>query len=283
MAQITLWGASYSDVPAVDLPTTGGGTSTFYEVSGSQTLTSNATYDVTTLEQVVVNVAGGGGSSQQILCGTSTPSSSTGNNGDIYMVMSSGGSLEAYPASFTSSGMSSTSNASKCIGVSAEDGSATGNMYSSGSGTTGVVEYAFDLSSIPSNVTVESVACVVKAHEENSSRSTFTLQLYSGSTAKGSETTVSGTSNSTYNLTTGSWSRSELDSLVLHTEYGYYGGLVAGATLTITYTTGSPAFEVTLDGTASGWSITGSNIYQKSNGAWSAVTTATLDTTITKA
>lgn len=32
MAQnITLWGASYSDVPAVELPKTGGGTATFVE------------------------------------------------------------------------------------------------------------------------------------------------------------------------------------------------------------------------------------------------------------
>lgn len=31
MADVTLWGASYSDVPAVNLPKTGGGTATFYE------------------------------------------------------------------------------------------------------------------------------------------------------------------------------------------------------------------------------------------------------------
>ena len=31
MADVTLLGASYSDVPAVELPQTGGGTVTFYE------------------------------------------------------------------------------------------------------------------------------------------------------------------------------------------------------------------------------------------------------------
>lgn len=31
MAEVTLLGASYSDVPAVELPQTGGGTVTFYE------------------------------------------------------------------------------------------------------------------------------------------------------------------------------------------------------------------------------------------------------------
>ena len=34
MANVTLWGASYSDVPAVTLPKTGGGTVTFYENGG---------------------------------------------------------------------------------------------------------------------------------------------------------------------------------------------------------------------------------------------------------
>ena len=31
MAEVTLWGASYSDVPAVDLPKTGGGTARFWD------------------------------------------------------------------------------------------------------------------------------------------------------------------------------------------------------------------------------------------------------------
>lgn len=61
MANITLMGASYSDVPAVDLPATGGGTARFHEVSGSQSITTNGTYDVTTKAEVVVNVSGGGG------------------------------------------------------------------------------------------------------------------------------------------------------------------------------------------------------------------------------
>ena len=57
---ITLLGASYSDVPAVTLPQTGGGTATFYDDTGSQTYTQNGTYDVTGLATAVVNVSGGG-------------------------------------------------------------------------------------------------------------------------------------------------------------------------------------------------------------------------------
>lgn len=61
MADIILLGQTYYDVPDVNLPQVGGGTAVFYEVSGSQTLTQNDTYDVTTLASVTVNVSGGGG------------------------------------------------------------------------------------------------------------------------------------------------------------------------------------------------------------------------------
>ena len=227
----------------------------------------------------VTGTGQGGGASQKIYSGESAPASSLGSNGDVYIKTSSGGSIEVYPADFTSSGMSSTSNASKCIGVSAEDGNSTQNMYSSGQSTTGVVEYSFDLSSIPSNATITNVSCVVKAHEENASRSEFTLQLYSGNTAKGSQTTVNGTSNTNYTLVCGSWTRAEIDNLVLHTEYGYYGGLVAGATLTIEYST-SGGYEVKLTGSSDSWSISGTGIYHKASGSWSSVSSVTLESTI---
>lgn len=58
---ISLLGAVYYGVPAVQLPQNGGGTATFYDASGSQTVTSNGTYDVTALAEMVVNVAGGCG------------------------------------------------------------------------------------------------------------------------------------------------------------------------------------------------------------------------------
>lgn len=223
-----------------------------------------------------------GGSSQKIYSGENAPSSSIGANGDVYILASSGGTKEAYPEDYTASGMSSTSNASACIGKSADEGSSTANMYSSGQSTTGIVEYTFDLSDIPSNATITSVSCQVKAHEENASRSTFTLQLYSGSTAKGSATTVSGTSNTIYTLTTGSWTRAELDNLKLHTTYGYYGGLVAGATLSIEYTTGDASYEVKLNGSSSGWSISGNGIYKKQNGTWSSVSSVDLEDSIAR-
>lgn len=59
MANVSLWGTDYTNVPALDVPQTGGGEVRFYEVGGSQTITQNNTYDVTSLAQVVVNVSGG--------------------------------------------------------------------------------------------------------------------------------------------------------------------------------------------------------------------------------
>lgn len=218
---------------------------------------------------------------QAVLSGTSAPSASVGSDGDIYLVLSGGGSVEAYPEEITaSSGMNSTSNATACIGKSASAGSSTSNVYSSGQSTTGVIEYGFDLSGVPADATVTSVACSVKAHEENASRSTMTLQLYAGSTAKGSKTTVNGTSNTVYDLTTGTWTRSELDTLVLHTEYGYYGGLVAGATLTVEYSAEQQA-SATLTVTEDGWTL-GGEIWQKGGGAWSQVSTVALESAISR-
>lgn len=210
---------------------------------------------------------------QHIYTGTSAPTSSIGSDGDIYLVLSGGGSVEVYPDDYTAHSVSNSSNASSAIGKSASAGSSTSNIYSSSSGTTGVVEYTFDLSGVPSNATISSVSCAVKAHEENASRSEFTLQLYAGSTAKGSETTVSGTSNTIYNLTTGTWTRAELDTLVLHTEYGYYGGLVAGATLTVEYMA-ELQNNCTLTVTEDGWAL-GGEIYRKS-GSWQQVSSVQL-------
>ena len=54
-------GASYSDVPAIDVPlATGSGNARFYDCVGSKDITENGTVDVTGLASVNVNVSGGG-------------------------------------------------------------------------------------------------------------------------------------------------------------------------------------------------------------------------------
>ena len=119
------------------------------------------------------------------------------------------------------------------------------------------------------------MSCVVKAHEENASRSTMTVQLYAGSTAKGSVTTVSGTSNANYTLDVGTWTRAELDSLQMVMSVGYYGGLIAGATLTISYET-EPQWTASLTGNGSGITMTSGVMYKKDGGAWVKTTSVAL-------
>lgn len=65
---ITVAGASYTGVPAVKLPVTGGGTATFYDCVGSKDISENGNnIDVTGLASVNVNVpqSGGGGMNVQ--------------------------------------------------------------------------------------------------------------------------------------------------------------------------------------------------------------------------
>lgn len=65
MANVSLWGATYSNVPAVTLPTTTG-TATFYEESGTLSITTNGTHDCSGYASVNVNVSGGGGSTKNV-------------------------------------------------------------------------------------------------------------------------------------------------------------------------------------------------------------------------
>lgn len=85
MAQnITLLGASYSAVPAVNLPKTGGGTATFTDVTD----TTAAAADVAT-GKYFYTAAGtrttGALTFSTIHTGSTTPSSSLGVDGDIYL------------------------------------------------------------------------------------------------------------------------------------------------------------------------------------------------------
>lgn len=154
--------------------------------------------------------------------------------------MPTGGTVEKYPESYTTSGISSGSSyAAYCIGHSAESPySSTSNMYAS-SGATGYAEYSFDFSSIPEGVNITNVSITVNGHRENSTISSdrvSRVQAYSGSTAKGEYYEFTSTSNQTHTLEDiGTWTRDELQNAKLRHTVGYYGGLVCGVTWTVTY------------------------------------------------
>ena len=151
-----------------------------------------------------------------------------------------GGTIERYPASY--SVVSGTVNGTRyqsTVGHSvANPSTQTGNDYANSSGSTAVISYSFDFSSIPLNATITNVSIQAYGHLENASQSSerAELQAYSGSTAKGSSVSYTSTNNQTVTISAGTWTRSELDNAAVRFTIGYYGGLTTGITWTVTYT-----------------------------------------------
>lgn len=196
-----------------------------------------------------------------------------------------GDTISATPDDVNTSGIQSGSSyASYCIGHSAENPTSSGtssNMYSS-SGSTGYAAYSFDFSAIPSNATIEEIAVRCYGHRESStidSSHVSNVALYYGNTMKGEDVDFPSTSNSLVTIeNTGTWTRAELDNLTLRHTVGYYGGLVLGITVEVTYSTGSGIDHYTYTYTVSGDSTiavtigsvtpTGDKIFRKINGSW---------------
>lgn len=85
MAQnITIWGASYSNVPAVTLPKTGGGTASFTDVTDT-TATAAGVANGTYFYTAAGAKTQGSLAFSTIYTGSTNPSSSLGVNGDIYL------------------------------------------------------------------------------------------------------------------------------------------------------------------------------------------------------
>lgn len=123
--------------------------------------------------------------------------------------------------------------------------------------TTGSVYFTFNVSDIiPSNATVTSVTARGKARVSNTTRvSSTVMQLYTNTTAKGSNRTFASTTASTQTITAGSWTRSELSNLRLK-----IGGTASsssssrridfyGADVTVTYTI--PAYDISVTNSTS--------------------------------
>lgn len=160
--------------------------------------------------------------------------------------------VTAVPSSYTTTGSINGSYYQSAVGKGSDATDTTGNNYCSSNGSTAYVNYSFGALDIPSDATITKVECSVKGHCESTTQSSEVAQcqLYAGSTAKGSVTDFTTTSDSVINLDCGDWTRSELDSLVLRFTIGYYGGNVSGATLSVTYeiqSSGSNAYVYTIE------------------------------------
>lgn len=218
----------------------------------------------------------------------------TNNGTPVTLTEHTGGTMERYPASYTTAGSINGTRYQNTIGHSvANPSSSTGSDYFSttqgGSGSTWI-EYAFDFSDIPTNATITSVSVQVRGHAEDisQSRQIATVQLYSGSTTKGSSIDFTSNSDANYTLSNvGTWTATELHNAKLRFTIGVYGGLITGVTWTVTYTaskfytytytvSGDATIAVTIGSTGGmktyikvndSW-VQYSKIFKKINGSW---------------
>ena len=165
--------------------------------------------------------------------------------------------IELNPSGYT--GLSNLTTSSSYPISNGYDGtdSSTYARLSLSTSSTGYLYFTFDTSGIPNVATIQSVTGSVKVRVSSTSRVTSTVcQLYTGTTAKGSNVTFASTSSTNVvTLSPGSsWTRSELDDLRLRiggtgssssqSKYIYF----YGAEITITYVTASHTVTTTLTG-----------------------------------
>lgn len=167
--------------------------------------------------------------------------------------------LTLIPSGYTGSSNISTSSSYPLSNGYADTSSTTYARLSLSASTAGHVYYTFDTSAIPSGATITSVTAKAKVRVSSTSRVTTTLcQLYSGSTAKGSNVTFASTSSSNVvTLTCGTWTASELSDLRMiiggtgssssQSKYIYF----YGAEVEVSYTASATEYEITVSNSTS--------------------------------
>ena len=180
-----------------------------------------------------------------------------------------------YPGAYDSgaSSVQSVTNATNPVGKGSTNTTyATINLVT-GSRATTTIYWPFDLSAIPSGAEIDSVSCKVKASVSSTiGVNSASVQLYSGSTSKGSSTDILSTSTSAKTLSVGTWTRSELQNcrLCLKAKRSTSGTsttrslLFYGADLTVTYTYKNEKFMLKLGGAYNDVA----RVFKKVNGIW---------------
>lgn len=167
--------------------------------------------------------------------------------------------ITVHPSSFDDDASSYASISSSYPVSNAYDGSDSTSYAQfnivTGSNAYTYIWYNFDLSLIPSGATINSVTCFAKAYINTTNSSRITqrvIQLYSGSTAKGSSSTVSN-STSAFNMTPGTWTREELQSARIgitvrrgtSNTTSTYNVRFYGATLSVSYSVNGTIYDIT--------------------------------------
>ena len=143
-----------------------------------------------------------------------------------------------YDTNYINNGLTDHNSTTRCALYSVQGSGQISKMY-----------YNFDCSLIPANAIINSVTCQFKGGTQGSSYySAYTAQLTTGTTLKGSSTSVTGSNSSPSTVTVNggsSWTRAELNNIkiLFQVTRGSSNTTTAstwsffGATLTVNYTT----------------------------------------------
>ena len=131
------------------------------------------------------------------------------------------------------------------------------------------IYWEFTLPEVPEGATIESITCRYKARTSTSSTSyinTATIQLYSGTTAKGSSVSIRTTSTSASSISSpGTWTAEEVNAGIRLMTYARRGSsrttsnyyiYFYGATISITYSINGTLYEITAQSNVDGVSVT---------------------------
>ena len=156
--------------------------------------------------------------------------------------------IMVYPSAYLTSPSSyaSVSNMTNPVGKDSSNTTYATINLKTGSRAETYVYFPFDFSSIPDNATIDSISCKAKGYISSTSSSyinTRQMQLFTGTTAKGSATNLT-TSATAQTLTCGIWTASELKNcrLRMYAKRGTSSTSTSrnmrfyGAEITVTYT-----------------------------------------------
>ena len=135
-----------------------------------------------------------------------------------------------------------------------------------GSNAETIIYLNFDCSSVPSGATINSISCSVKCGTQGTNYfNTRTVQMATGTTVKGSATTMSGSNSSpsTHTLTVGTWTAAEVRNakLKFYVKRGTSNTTtdatfsIFGATLTVNYTVQGYMYTITATSNVSGVTV----------------------------
>lgn len=194
--------------------------------------------------------------------------------------MAESASLTVYPGAYDASASSikTVLDATNHVGMGSSNTTAkyTAFYTNTGNGTTSYVYIPFDLSPIPDNADIDSVACTARARVNvTSGWSAGAAQLFTGNTAKGSSRALlyaaGANSSSLITLSPGTWTREELKNCRLRLSCTRSTNSTSniciffyGADLTVTYTYQSEKFMLKLGGS---WTDV-ARVFKKVSGIW---------------